>query len=212
MLHKTSGGLPFASPNKLPSFRSHPINLLGSGNGDWPSTSLNSLNLSSLLQGLSVQKAAAISAAFVEDGCARKAARQLASSSRQRDFWRWVKLPWKQYVVKLPLLAKGTKDRRVVEEDVAINLPSDFIHEMHHHLAFYVSIFGPGGEGSLAQYWQGEDEEWLERIGLQETDFATTIPLFFHEDGVPSFKDESFCFWSWSALSELGSWQSRTCV
>ncbi|CAE7414697.1 unnamed protein product, partial [Symbiodinium pilosum] len=162
--------------------------------------------------GLSVQKAAAISAAFVEDGCARKAARQLASSSRQRDFWRWVKLPWKQYVVKLPLLAKGTKDRRVVEEDVAINLPSDFIHEMHRRLAFDVSIFGPGGEGSLTQYWQGEDEEWLERIGLQDTDFATTIPLFFHEDGVPSFKDESFSFWSWSALSELGSWQSRTCV
>ena len=115
-------------------------------------------------------------------------------------------------MVKLPLLAKGTRDRRVVEEDVAINLPSDFICEMHRRSALPVSIFGPGGEGSLAQCWQGEDEEWLERIGLQDTDFATTIPLFFHEDGVPSFKDESFSFWSWSALSELGSWQSRTCV
>ena len=56
----------------------------------------------------------------------------------------------------------------MVEDDVAISLPSGFICEMHHQNAFFfnLAVYGPGGEGSLAQDWQGEDVRRLERIGL----------------------------------------------
>ncbi|CAE7269681.1 unnamed protein product [Symbiodinium sp. CCMP2592] len=161
---------------------------------------------------MSVAKASAITAAFVADGCRGVSAKNLAGSARNRDFWRWMRLPFQPYTVKLPLLARNSLDKHIVYEPVAMILPTDMIEQMYKKKAFGVSIFGPSGKTSLKEYWQAEDQSWINDIGLTPAAFDTCIPMFWHEDSVPSFKDESYTFWSWTALSELGSWQIRVCL
>ena len=75
-----------------------------------------------------------------------------------------------------------------------------------------VCVFGPEGHASLATYWAKESLDFMRQINLSQTDAAFAIPLFLHEDGVPSFKDESYAFWSWSSLSQHQSAYSRCFV
>ena len=170
------------------------------------------LNMPFPSKAMSVAKASAISAAFVADGCPGVSAKNLASSGRNRDFWRWMRLPFSPYEVKLPLLAKNALDKHIVHEPVAMILPTDMIEQTHKTIAFGVSIFGPSGFDSLKDFWHGQDQSWMNDIGLTPSAFDSCIPMFWHEDSVPSFKDESYTFWSWTALSELGAWQSRVCL
>ena len=159
-----------------------------------------------------MKKASAISRAFEKDARQTKAIKQLAKTGRSRDFWRWVRLPWPQYITKLPLRSKGTRDKQVVEEDVGMNLPSDFLAIMKAKNTFNVNIFGPNGRDSLREYWEAEDQSYLRRVGLTEAQYDTCVPLFWHEDSVPSFKEESFAFWSWGSLSQLGAFESKVAV
>ena len=80
-----------------------------------------------LPQALSVRQASNISAAFVKDGVRKKSAKKLAKSWRNRDLFRWLKLPYDPYVVELPLVKRQSKDKIVCEEAVAMTLPTDFI-------------------------------------------------------------------------------------
>ena len=64
----------------------------------------------------------------------------------------------------------------------------------------------------MATYWAKECADFMQKIKLNQADAAFAIPLFLHEDGVPSFKDESYSFWSWSSLSRHQSAYSRAFV
>ena len=165
-----------------------------------------------LPQALSVRQASSISAAFVKDGVRKKSAKKLAKSWRNRDLFRWLKLPYDPYVVELPLVKRQSRDKVVCEEAVAMTLPTDLICEMHKHGVFHLTIYGPEGHSSLRSYWASEDPCWLRKAGLYGRDLSNCIPTFWHEDSVPSFKDESYNFFSWGSLSELGAFQSRNCL
>ena len=161
---------------------------------------------------MSVSRAAAITAAFVKDGVRKTSARKLAKSSRDRDLFRWVKLPWEPYEVNIPLIKRRSADKEVVDEKVGILLPTDLLGHMYATDAFGLCIFGDSGKPSLLSYWQSEDQDWLNRTGISSADLQHCIPLFFHEDSVPSFKEESYTFWSWASLSSRGAWMSRNCI
>ena len=48
--------------------------------------------------------------------------------------------------------------------------------------------------------------------GEDPPDDVSVITLFFHEDGVPSFRDTSRDFWSWNSLSTRGANLSRQAI
>ena len=79
-----------------------------------------------LPQALSVRQASSISAAFVKDGVRKKSAKKLAKSWRNRDLFRWLKLPYDPYVVELPLVKRQSRDKVVCEEAVAMTLPTSY--------------------------------------------------------------------------------------
>ncbi|CAE7217057.1 unnamed protein product [Symbiodinium sp. KB8] len=168
---------------------------------------------------MSIKKAAKIANAFVGDGIRQSTARELGRKGRSRDFWRWMKLPFDPYPVELPLNKSGL-DPHVVMENTNFVLPSDMLAEMlrqNVRLVFLTStldicVFGPEGHTSLATYWAKECADFMQKIKLNQADAAFAIPLFLHEDGVPSFKDESYSFWSWSSLSRHQSAYSRAFV
>lgn len=64
----------------------------------------------------------------------------------------------------------------------------------------------------MATYWAKENADFMQNINLDQTGASSAIPLFLHEDGVLSFKDESYAFWSWSSLSQHQSAYSRCFV
>ena len=127
---------------------------------------------------MSVARAAAITAAFVKDGVRKTSARKLAKSSRDRDLFRWVKLPWEPYEVNIPLIKRRSADKEVVDEKVGILLPTDLLGHMYATDAFGLCIFGDSGKPSLLSYWQSEDQDWLNRTGISSADLQHCIPLF----------------------------------
>ena len=75
-------------------------------------------------------------------------------------------------------------------------------------------IYGASGFSSLYEYWNQEDEAWIIKQGFRNS-MATCIPLNFHEDGVPTFREESYSFWSWMLdcmRKRLNSWSHRLCL
>ena len=160
---------------------------------------------------MSVKKAAAIAAAFVTDGVKKSSARAMGSKHKSRDFWRWMKLPVRPYEAVLPLISHEADTPCIVEEPVGCCLVSDFLHIMHKKGSFDSTVFGRYGQDGLAMYWSQEDKQWLKDVGMDDAScWSHTLPIFFHEDGVPTYKDESYMFVSWASLSELNSWSSRT--
>ena len=127
---------------------------------------------------MSVARAAAITAAFVKDGVRKTSARKLVKSSRDRDLFRWVKLPWEPYEVNIPLIKRRSADKEVVDEKVGILLPTDLLGHMYATDAFGLCIFGDSGKPSLLSYWQSEDQDWLNRTGISSADLQHCIPLF----------------------------------
>ena len=90
---------------------------------------------------MSVSRAAAITAAFVKDGVRKTSARKLVKSSRDRDLFRWVKLPWEPYEVNIPLIKRRSADKEVVDEKVGILLPTDLLgHCTRRMLSVYASL------------------------------------------------------------------------
>lgn len=73
-------------------------------------------------------------------------------------------------------------------------------------------FFGPGGESGVLDFWKTEDPEFVTLMGGAES-LAHTLPLCFHEDGVPRWHGETATFFSWSTpLTVEGSWVSRNCI
>ena len=83
---------------------------------------------------LSMRASAAIAAAFVRDGARGKANKQLSSSGRERDFWRWMALPFRPYRAQIPLVSTGRPgqpgQKVLVMEEVNFVLPSDVFHQV----------------------------------------------------------------------------------
>lgn len=68
-------------------------------------------------------------------------------------------------------------------------------------------------ETEIASYWANETDSHIRRLNDAIPDLATTIPLFFHEDGVPHWQCQTGTFWSWSSpCSRKGAWLSRNTV
>ena len=103
---------------------------------------------------LSVKRSCKIASAFVADGAKGNASRILAKIARERDLWRWLKLPVQLYVCKLPLLLKSSGDRKVVMERVAFILPSRILAEAQRRGALEKDVFGPQGVSTLLDYWR----------------------------------------------------------
>ena len=65
----------------------------------------------------------------------------------------------------------------------------------------------------IARYWSEEDQSFVRKAGLSEEQLRFTIPMGFHEDGVPKWHDESAVFWSWmTPLTTAASLVSRSCI
>ena len=58
--------------------------------------------------------------------------------------------------------------------------------------------FWPSREASVGQYWGKEDPAFLASLGIASSDLSTSIPLSFHEDGVPNWHDSTATFISFS--------------
>ena len=79
-------------------------------------------------------------------------ARQLASS-RERDFFRWLKLPMTIYKTQIPIKTDASKSSRVDcrgTETIAMVLPSDHLQALHdqgpevfcqNHQSFFPNVF-----------------------------------------------------------------------
>ena len=98
---------------------------------------------------------------------------------------------------------------RIVQKKAAVVLPSDILHQLRLRGLEQQCLLG---NGSLQAWWQGEkDNVYLDAIGRE---FVTHLPypLMFHEDGVPTTRNETMVFWSWScALTDKNSEISRFC-
>ena len=68
--------------------------------------------------------------AFLRDGAKGLDLRQMATSRQERDYFRWLKLPFDPVVLKVPVWSQGADDRTLAYEDVALVLPSDVIQEI----------------------------------------------------------------------------------
>ena len=96
----------------------------------------------------------------------------------------------------LPLLATDKDKTSVVMEQVAFVLPSCMLHECQKKGRMSNDVYGASGFSSLYEYWKQDDQKWIIKQGFRDS-MATTIPLNFHEDAVPAFREESYSFWSW---------------
>ena len=100
-------------------------------------------------------------------------------------------------------------------EDVAFVLPSDMLAAMYRKGDSVMNqcLLGAGGADDIARYWLEEDQSFVRGTGLSEEQLRFTIPMGFHEDGVPKWHDESAVFWSWmTPLTTAASLVSRSCI
>ena len=125
---------------------------------------------------LSVQAAASCAQDFLKDGSQGRSLRQLATSSRERDFFRWIRLPIDIYRTKLPLQLKGGKaaEPRVEPSLVSMILPSDMLCALH---KAGPAVFEECLGNNFGMLWHA--------AGRDVDPFA--VPLIFHEDAVPHF-------------------------
>ena len=123
-------------------------------------------------------------------------------------------MPFTPYVTSIPVLATDWLDRVEKEQEVAFVLPSTVISAILKRGSRVSDpcLFGPSGESAIPEFWESEDKDFVERIGGLEN-LARTIPLCFHEDGVPRWRGETATFFSWSTpLTMEGSWVTRHCI
>ena len=83
-------------------------------------------------EAIPVAETSRIASAFRRDGASGRALAQMASSERERDFFRWLKLPIQPLVVDLPVWSntKERKDKQLILEKTAVILPSDVLCEL----------------------------------------------------------------------------------
>ena len=124
------------------------------------------------------------------------------------------RLPFTPYVTSVPVLVTEGLDRVEKEQPVAFVLPSTTMSEIFKRGPKVAGpcLFGPAGEPGVFEFWKTEDPDFVERMGGLDH-LARTIPICFHEDGVPRWRGETATFFSWSTpLTVEGSWVSRNCI
>ena len=153
---------------------------------------------------LSINKGIKIARAFKADGARGKGMNHFTRTNRSRDLWRWTKLPVQTYSVCLPILSSD--GLKMTDEQFDVVLPSDLLSYMH-TLDSSVWQACIGSAEDVAKYWATQKE-----LGCRVPADTSTLPLFFHEDGVPAAGDTSYDFFSYSCLSRRGAVLSRQCV
>ena len=88
----------------------------------------------------------------------------------------------------------------------AILLPSDVLSHLR-GLGSQVWEACVCEDSSLADFWHRQ-----QLAGEDAPEDVSVIHMFYHEDGVPSFRDTSHGFWSWTSLSTRGASLSRQAI
>ena len=129
--------------------------------------------------------------------------------------WMRIQLPFPPYTVKIPLLMRDPELNDLVEkhEEVSFVLPSTIISAIFARgPAVCNPCFFDDGPESAPAFWHSEDKQFTDRLGGADS-LSHTLPIYFHEDGVPRWKGESGTFLSWSTpLTRGGSWTTRKCI
>lgn len=105
-------------------------------------------------------------------------------------------------------------EKKEMEVDVGFVLPSDIIDYVltHGSGSATQSSFYSNGRSAVFEYWMNELQTHVDRLELKPEEFATTLPLMWHEDAVPHWHGSTGTFWSWSTpLAFGGAWSSRHC-
>ncbi len=105
-------------------------------------------------------------------------------------------------------------EKKEMEVDVGFVLPSDIIDYVLKHGSGSAtqSAFYSNGTSTIHEYWMNELQTHVDRLELKPEEFATTLPLMWHEDAVPHWHGSTGTFWSWSTpLAFGGAWSSRHC-
>ena len=126
-----------------------------------------------------------------------------------------IQFPFSPYIAKIPLLMRDPELNDLCEkqEEVAFVLPSTIISAIFARgPAVCNSCFFDDGPESVLAFWKSEDKEFTDRLGGADS-LKHTLPLYFHEDGVPHWRGQSGNFLSWSTpLTQGGSWTTRKCI
>ncbi|CAE7768449.1 unnamed protein product, partial [Symbiodinium microadriaticum] len=88
----------------------------------------------------------------------------MASSERERDFFRWLKLPIQPLMVDLPVWSntKERKDRQLILEKTAVILPSDVLCELC--------------KRSIDEWWRQEpDTVYLQEISRNNSSYQDML-------------------------------------
>ena len=112
-----------------------------------------------------------------------------------------------------PLLTTVGLDKKEVLQDVGFILPSDIIDfVMRQDKSVAESSFFSEGIQEVEKFWLNEQPDHIQRLRLQREEFASTLPICWHEDAVPHFQNDTATFYSWSTpLTFGGAWTSRNC-
>ena len=131
---------------------------------------------------------------------------QQLSSSRERDFFRWLKLPLETYTGEVPVHVDASKTSNVDGRGTAaisMVLPSDHLRALHEA--------GPNVLLECLGSWKDFGAVW-HAAGCGEIS-STHVPLIIHEDAVPHFSGSTATVWSWSTGCVRGdSWKTRQAI
>ena len=100
--------------------------------------------------------------------------------------------------------------QRLLRKPAAMVLPSDVLYQLRARGLEQTCLLG---HGTLENWWRREvDSVYLRAIRGTDDGRELPYPLLYHEDGVPTTKNETVVFWSWSsALTNQNSDISRFC-
>lgn len=115
---------------------------------------------------------------------------------------------------RIPLMCVDGIEKKEMLVDVGFVLPSDIIDYVltHGSGSATQSSFYSNGSSTIVEYWMNELQTHVDRLELKPEEFATTLPLMWHEDAVPHWHGSTGTFWSWSTpLAFGGAWSSRHC-
>ena len=164
---------------------------------------------------MSVRAGSRIAKSFRSDGAKGQSIGNLAKSGRERDMFRWLKLPFSGYSCVLPFKSTAKPGHSEVPletwECVHVILPSAVLAEIHKRSLenSCLNVFG----FDLGDFWGRAGDEQFFAAFCDDHPWSRTYPLVIHEDGVPNYHDETATVYNWSIpLNKDGSWLSRNAI
>lgn len=119
--------------------------------------------------------------------------------------------------VKLPGWVEGEEDGEPVlvhgTIDAAVLWPWDLLHWLHSSGKFeqWVSDDPSKAAQKVAQYWQHcRHLEFFNELGLEQTEFGHTVPIFWHTDGVRIYRAQKAWVYSYSSACRKGDTSLET--